>query len=109
MFSRCLRLALIALWNITAVETGLTRDADQSKTASDGRVLFQPGEIVQLEIEIAPDELARLEKENRTYVRATIRHEGKVYPDVGIRLKGRGSFRPLSDKPNFSIKFDEFN
>jgi hypothetical protein len=27
---------------------------------------------------------------------------------VGVRLKGNGSFRTISDKPSFSIKFDEY-
>jgi len=101
-------LLLIAAWNLIAIEAGLARDADQPKNTPDPGIRVQPGEIVQLEIEIAPDELAKLEKENRTYVRGIVRHEGQVYTDAGIRLKGHGSFRPLSDKPNFSIKFDEF-
>ena len=28
--------------------------------------------------------------------------------DAGIRLKGHGSFRPLDDRPNLTIKFNQF-
>jgi hypothetical protein len=31
-----------------------------------------------------------------------------VYREVGIHLKGVGSFRPFNEKPSFSVKFDRF-
>jgi spore coat protein CotH len=31
-----------------------------------------------------------------------------VLANVGVRLKGRGSFRAIDQKPSFAIKFDEY-
>jgi len=49
-----------------------------------------------------------LQRMQRTYVRATVREGNRVYTNVGVRLKGMGSFRPVSDKPSLAVKFDEF-
>ena len=32
----------------------------------------------------------------------------RVFRDVGVHLKGMGSFRPLNEKPSFSVKFDRY-
>src|SRR5258705_1501645 len=49
-----------------------------------------------------------LQRMQRTYVRATVREGGRVYTNVGVRLKGMGSFRPVYEKPSLAVKFDEF-
>jgi hypothetical protein len=36
------------------------------------------------------------------------RIDDQEFADTGIRLKGRGSFKPLGDKPSFAIKFNQF-
>jgi hypothetical protein len=34
--------------------------------------------------------------------------DGRAFTNVGVHLKGMGSFRPLHEKPSFAVKFDEF-
>jgi len=71
---------------------------------------FQRGEIPRLKIEIAEPELARLNQNQRQYVRATISENDKnKFQDVGIKLKGAaGSFRGLDDRPALTLNFDKF-
>jgi hypothetical protein len=77
-------------------------------TASPGHALFAAPNLPRFHIEIASDELARLRFGGLDYAHATIRVDGLTLPDVGIRLKGRGSFRPVTDRPSLAVKFDAF-
>lgn len=69
--------------------------------------LFQDGRIPRLRIEVPAASLNALRSHARTYVSATIREGNVTYTNVSIRLKGGpGSFRPLDDKPAFTVNFD---
>jgi spore coat protein CotH len=41
-------------------------------------------------------------------VRATLHYGNETVADIGIRIKGEGSLRKLTEKAAFKIKFDEF-
>jgi len=73
-----------------------------------GNELFADRPIPRIAITIAEPELQKLRVQNRNYVSATVTVDDRVFKDVAVRLKGRGSFRPLDDKPSFAVKFDEF-
>ncbi len=60
------------------------------------------------DLQIAPDQLSQLTRNSKVYVPAELREGETVLSTVGVRLKGRGSFRSVSDKPSLAIKFDEF-
>ncbi len=64
----------------------------------------------KLRLILTPGEYAKLERDPRVYVRATLQEgEKTVYRDVGIKLKGSaGSFRALDSKPGFTVKLDKF-
>ncbi|NBV22461.1 MAG: hypothetical protein EBS05_11160 [Proteobacteria bacterium] len=61
-------------------------------------------------IQIAPDELAKLRKDNRTYVKCDVTVDDSLLAkDCGIHLKGgAGSFRGLDDKPALTLSFSKF-
>jgi spore coat protein CotH len=42
------------------------------------------------------------------YVHASLTHAGETVADIGLRLKGEGSFRKLDEKSAFKLKFDEY-
>ena len=70
---------------------------------------FANGPVPYLKIEINRTNLAALRRNDRAYVRATIRDGDTVYTDVGIHLKGAaGSRRDLNDKPALTVNFDRF-
>jgi spore coat protein H len=70
---------------------------------------FTNGVIPHLKLEITGSNYHNLQHDNRSYVRAKVTDGKTVYEDVAIRLKGAaGSFRPLEDKPAFTLNFDKF-
>src|ERR1041385_5185123 len=71
-----------------------------------GQELFGGSSIRKFRIEVVGADLTQLQKENRKYVRATLTDGEEVYKDVGIHLKGMGSFQPLEKKPSLVVKFD---
>jgi hypothetical protein len=69
---------------------------------------FASPAVALFEFEVNPAGAAILRRNSRTYVPATVRQGGTVLTNVGIRLKGMGSFRPVDEKPSLAVKFDEF-
>jgi spore coat protein H len=99
--SSCLFLAYSA---VLAVANGSTANA-----AWPGQELFTNQAVHSLRIEIAPPDLEKLKKDPREFVRAEIVEGTNLYHDVAVHLKGSvGSFRPIDDKPGFTLDFDRF-
>ena len=69
---------------------------------------FSDGRVRTFKITVGQPGLAVLEKNDRSYVRATITEGTNTFKDVGIHLKGMGSFRPFNEKPSLAVKFDKF-
>jgi hypothetical protein len=76
----------------------------------DASEFFSSGVIPLIQIEVHRTNMARLSRNPRDYVRATVREGAQVYLEVGIHLKGAaGSFRQVNDsKPAFTLNFDKF-
>ncbi len=78
---------------------------------------FAAHPVVRLDIQVEEPHLSELLRDDRTYVRSTVREldptggdaEPTVYHEVGIHLKGaRGSYRPFHSKPALTLNFDKF-
>lgn len=69
--------------------------------------LFEKGEIPRVRLELSDDAIGSLRKLPRKYVLGAVVEGTRRYTNVSIRLKGGpGSFRPLEDRPAFTVNFD---
>jgi spore coat protein CotH len=80
--------------------------ADASAAASEE--LYDPQRLPRFDIELPPASVAALGGNPRQYVRGTFRYGNETVTDVGVRLKGESTLRPLTRKAPFKIKFDEY-
>ena len=62
----------------------------------------------RFDIELPPESVAALGQNPREYVRGTFRYGDETVANVGVRLKGEATLRPLTRKAPFKIKFDAF-
>ena len=89
--------------------TALARAAEGADANSQtGHDIFASATVPRFAITISPSEVDKLRKAHGPYVQAAITVDGRVFQDVGVRLKGQGSFRPVQDRPSLALKFDEF-
>ncbi|MGZ8939291.1 MAG: CotH kinase family protein [Limisphaerales bacterium] len=89
------------------------------RKATEAEQLFAGEAVLKIQIEIAPEDIKKLEKysfqfgqaqqDNREQVKAVVREGGKTYKDVALQLKGAaGSFRSIHDNPAVTLNFDKF-
>ncbi len=73
--------------------------------------IFGKLRVVPLKISIEEQYLGKLQKSYTNlpvYVPAEIQQGSNVYSQVGLRLRGVSTFQPVDEKPNFTLKFNEF-
>jgi hypothetical protein len=73
-----------------------------------GGKVFDPDVLHRVEITVAAGDLDTLDSDQTVRVRCTIAVDGETVVDAGCRKKGQTSQRPLSGKPGFTIKMNEF-
>jgi spore coat protein H len=65
---------------------------------------FASDQVVAIEIRIPDSGITRLKTQPREEVPAQLTCAGQKFTEAKVRLKGNGSFRPITDKPSFSIR-----
>jgi hypothetical protein len=80
---------------------------DGAVTPAGARV-FDPNVLHEVTIEVETVHLDQLENDQEARVPCLLTVDGETVANAGIRKKGQTSLRPLSDKPGFSIKVNEF-
>ena len=75
-----------------------------------GTALFTNRVPIGLRIQITESNLALLREEPREFVAVEVTERETVYRNVAVHLKGSvGSFRPVDDKPSWTLDFSRFN
>ena len=71
--------------------------------------VFDPAVLHRIEVRVDSQHLVKLASDTEERVPCTIVYDGTTLPSAGIRRKGGvGSGRPLTDKPGFSVKLNQF-
>ena len=70
------------------------------------REFFQSTNLLTFRVELDDAAVAELSQNPRRYVRGTVRVGDGVWEDVGIRLKGSGTFQPITERPSLALKFN---
>ena len=70
---------------------------------------FLRGPIVSVAFEVKDGDMEALRKNPRQYVEGVMKVGEQTWKGVALKLKGaEGSFRPVDDKPCFTLNFDKF-
>jgi len=83
-------------------------EASNSKKSKRSEEFFADRTVRLFQIELSDAAIDSLRRGSRQYVSGIVREGDVVFPNVGIHLKGMGSFQPLEQKPSFVLKFDEY-
>jgi CotH kinase protein len=70
--------------------------------------LYDPERVPRFDLELDATARAALARNPRAYVKGNFRYGNEVVAEVGIRLKGEATLRPLTEKAPFKIKFGEY-
>ncbi len=102
--SLCLVLFLGAACTLFGAEAGPVPKNKKPVPALD---VFAEGKIPRLRLELSEEAMEQLRKQPRKYVAGAVVEGQRRYTNVAIRLKGAaGSFRPLDDRPAFTVHFE---
>ena len=112
---RCATLALVAALvgsvNTSADDGPSSGPLPAPASEDPADAFFRLGAIPTLALEIAKEDVLKLKDAPRDYVACRVRESGQTTSDVvlAIRLKGgAGSFRPIDEKPAFTVNVDRF-
>ena len=103
-------LACVLLFNSGSLLFAGTAQSTNSPASWPGADLFAGDSVPTIRITITPSDRDKLRAQAREFVPAIVEENGTVYDQVALHLKGSvGSFRPLDDKPGFTLDFSLFH
>ncbi len=70
--------------------------------------LYELDRVNVVEIELSEDAMRLLRRDPKEYVEGNVVVNGERYEQVGIRLKGSGSFQDLNGKSAFKVDFNRY-
>jgi hypothetical protein len=69
--------------------------------------LFTSDRVIPIRVEVKSANVQRLAQQPQEYVSARLTVDDGAFAKAELRLKGSGSFRPITDKPNLGLKVGE--
>jgi hypothetical protein len=97
------RLQACGLVLMVALTPWFGSAAEPAQTASE---FFASTNLLTFQVELDNRASQELEERAKSYVSGRVRVGEQVFDDVGIRLKGSGTFQPLYDHPSLAVKFN---
>ncbi|HET9953250.1 MAG TPA: CotH kinase family protein, partial [Polyangiaceae bacterium] len=86
-----------------------------SSSADASAEIYDPTQLPRFDIELSDASIKALnavvsdaDPKQNEYVHASLRYRNELMADVGLRIKGEGSFRRLDKKTAFKLKIDEY-
>jgi len=73
-----------------------------------GADFFADPTVRTIEIEVPESGRNMLRQSPRSYLSGIVREGGHAWTNVGVHLKGMGSFRTVDEKASFVLKFDKY-
>ena len=101
-------LGLLAGLVLSEGHAATNRPAPPRKKIDRSEVFFADPVVRLFQIEVSDAARLSLERSPRTYVAGTVCEGDQVFTNVGLHLKGMGSFRPIEEKPSLVLNFDKF-
>jgi len=86
-----------------------TGDTGEAPEIDPGAVLFGGTVPLRVDLEMEEYALESLTAAPTAWVPASIEIEGFPNVSAAVRLKGNGSFQPISDKPSFKVDLDRYH
>lgn len=88
---------------------GEINQPEPSPTLDPGdETLFIPGKMHKIQFIFTPQNLQAIDGGDRPVVHAEAIIDGVRYRDIGVGLKGSASYDPMSKKPAFKVKLNEW-
>jgi spore coat protein CotH len=88
---------------------GLPAAAPAPPKPTERDTFFAKAKVIDLKIDVSKSELEKLNRDQRKYVKCTLKEGKTEYADVRIHLKGAaGSWRGFDDKPGLTLNMDKF-
>lgn len=98
--------------NVSASDGDILTEASASVMVKEyippGTSLFDPADLKGIRLTLWAGSRQALTVQPTEWVRADIEIDGVLLEEVGIRLKGGGSFQPIDEKPSFKVNLDKY-
>jgi hypothetical protein len=91
---------------VVHVAYSASHDEASRKRADRAQDFFESPNLTCFEVELDQAAWQALVQRPRTYVAGKVRVGALVLDQVGVRLKGRATFEPLTKRPSLTLKFD---